>query len=151
MKTALAAFGGALTMLLIVAAWQARTAALSVTSPLQTQQPGIVGYSSMTQPLVPGSQPSLLPVSYQPSPSNLVYLDTPRPVPVRYVASEPSPRRVIRRETRQRRSWVKTALVIGGSTGAGAGIGGIAGGKKGALIGAAIGGGAASLFEAFKR
>ena len=49
------------------------------------------------------------------------------------------------------RSWKKTALVIGGSAGAGAGIGAIAGGKKGALIGAAIGGGAASLFEAIKR
>jgi hypothetical protein len=49
------------------------------------------------------------------------------------------------------RSWQKTALIIGGSTGAGAGIGGIIGGKKGALIGAAIGGGSASIFEAAKR
>ena len=49
------------------------------------------------------------------------------------------------------RSWQKTALVIGGSTGAGAGIGGIVGGKKGALIGAAIGGGSASIYEAIKR
>lgn len=50
-----------------------------------------------------------------------------------------------------KRSWKKTALVIGGSAGAGAGIGAIAGGKKGALIGAAIGGGAASIYEAIKR
>jgi hypothetical protein len=49
------------------------------------------------------------------------------------------------------RNWKKTALIIGGSTAAGAGIGGIFGGGKGALIGAAIGGGASSLYEATKR
>jgi hypothetical protein len=49
------------------------------------------------------------------------------------------------------RSWKTTALVIGGSTGAGAGVGGAIGGKKGALIGAAIGGGSAAIFEAIKR
>jgi hypothetical protein len=59
--------------------------------------------------------------------------------------------RTVVRETAPKRSWQKTALIIGGSTGAGAGIGGIAGGKKGALIGAAIGGGAASIYEAVKR
>jgi hypothetical protein len=53
--------------------------------------------------------------------------------------------------TEAKRSWQKTALIIGGSAGAGAGVGAIAGGKKGALIGAAIGGGAASIFEAMKR
>ena len=50
-----------------------------------------------------------------------------------------------------KRSWKKSALVIGGSAAAGAGIGGIADGKKGALIGAAIGGGAGAIFEAIKR
>ena len=55
------------------------------------------------------------------------------------------------REVEPKRSWKKTALIIGGSTGAGAGVGAIAGGKKGALIGAAIGGGAASIYEAMKR
>lgn len=59
----------------------------------------------------------------------------------------PAPRRVVR----PRRSWQKTALVIGGSTAGGAGIGGLIGGKKGALIGAAIGGGASTLFEATRR
>jgi hypothetical protein len=54
-------------------------------------------------------------------------------------------------DVRSGRSWKKTALIIGGSTGAGAGVGALAGGKKGALIGAAIGGGAASIYEATKR
>jgi hypothetical protein len=81
-----------------------------------------------------------------------------RPV-VRTVAAQP---RVVRqavytqpraaRETvSNKRSWKKTALVIGGSAAGGAGVGAIAGGKKGALIGAAIGGGAASIYEAVKR
>jgi hypothetical protein len=45
------------------------------------------------------------------------------------------------------RDWKRTAMVIGGSTAAGAGLGAIFGGKKGALIGAALGGGAGTLFE----
>jgi hypothetical protein len=73
----------------------------------------------------------------------------PRAQAVRYVQDEPVRRRVVR--TAPKRSWQKTAMVIGGSAGAGAGIGALAGGKKGALIGAAIGGGAGSIFEAFKR
>ena len=51
----------------------------------------------------------------------------------------------------KKRDWKETALIIGGSAGAGAGIGGAANGKKGALIGAAIGGGAAALVEAIRR
>ena len=69
----------------------------------------------------------------------------PRPRVVRY--AEPS-RRVA---SKPKRSWQKSALVIGGAAGAGAGIGALTGGKKGALIGAAIGGGAGTLFEAVKR
>jgi hypothetical protein len=75
-----------------------------------------------------------------------------RVVPAVYTA--PAPQRVVYREPAARRSngrsWKKSALVIGGSAGAGAGVGAIAGGKKGALIGAAIGGGAATLYEAIK-
>jgi hypothetical protein len=55
------------------------------------------------------------------------------------------------REAPAKRSWKKTAIVIGGSSAAGAGIGAVTGGKKGALIGAAIGGGAASIYEATRR
>jgi len=56
-----------------------------------------------------------------------------------------------REEVKPKRSWKKTALVIGGSAGAGAGIGALAGGKKGALIGAAIGGGSGAVYEVIKR
>jgi hypothetical protein len=52
---------------------------------------------------------------------------------------------------RPRRSWGKSALMIGGSAGTGAGVGAIANGKRGALIGAALGGGAASIYESVKR
>src|SRR5580765_6507041 len=55
------------------------------------------------------------------------------------------------RYRRARRSWGKSALIIGGSTATGAGIGGIAGGRRGALIGGALGGGAASIYEGAHR
>ena len=50
-----------------------------------------------------------------------------------------------------KRDWVRTAMVIGGTSAAGAGLGAIFGGKKGALIGAAIGGGAGTIYEVRKR
>jgi hypothetical protein len=82
-----------------------------------------------------------------------VYTEEPRLVPAVY-----APRSAVRQtsaprtlSSRSKRSWQKTALVIGGSAGAGAGVGALIGGKKGALIGAAIGGGGAGLLEALKR
>ena len=57
----------------------------------------------------------------------------------------------VRVERASGRDWTKTAMVIGGTTAAGAGLGAIFGGKKGALIGAAIGGGAGTLYEVKKR
>src|SRR5688572_7374691 len=77
-----------------------------------------------------------------------------RPV-VRTVNTAPARRTVSQSRSTDRResdrSWGKTAMIIGGSTGAGAGIGGLIGGKKGALIGAAVGGGAATIWESTKR
>jgi hypothetical protein len=71
---------------------------------------------------------------------------------VRRVATQPRSQRVVsQREVEPKRSWKKSALVIGGAAGAGAGVGAIAGGKKGALIGAAIGGGSGAVYEAIKR
>jgi hypothetical protein len=66
-----------------------------------------------------------------------------RPAPVSRV-TRTAPTRVARSSGRD---WTKTAMVIGGTTAAGAGLGAIFGGKKGALIGAALGGGAGTLFE----
>lgn len=66
------------------------------------------------------------------------------------VRTQAAPRRTTVIE-RPRRSWKKTALVIGGSTATGAGVGAAVGGKKGALIGAALGGGASSLYEATRK
>jgi hypothetical protein len=86
-----------------------------------------------------------------------------RPVQTAYdpYAPAPAPRRVVttsapRTTTRvveraPGRDWKKTAMLIGGTTAAGAGLGAIFGGKKGALIGAAIGGGAGTLYEVKKR
>jgi hypothetical protein len=66
-----------------------------------------------------------------------------RPAPVSRV-TRTAPTRVARSSGRD---WTKTAMVIGGTTAAGAGLGAIFGGKKGALIGAALGGGAGTLYE----
>ena len=69
-----------------------------------------------------------------------------------YRTAAPAQReRVVVERTSPQRSWAKTAMVIGGSSAAGAGVGGLMGGKRGALVGAAIGGGAASIYEASRR
>lgn len=91
---------------------------------------------------VPALQPAATPMLVdQAAPRRTVYR-TSAPVQERVV---------VERAARPQRSWTKTALVIGGSTGAGAGVGGLIGGKKGALVGAALGGGAASIYEATRR
>jgi hypothetical protein len=78
----------------------------------------------------------------------------PQYVTERVVTERPVVRRVAttqRSEVKPRRTWQKSALLIGGSAGAGAGLGALVGGKKGALAGAAIGGGAAAIFDQVKR
>jgi hypothetical protein len=81
-----------------------------------------------------------------------VPFDDPIPAP-RRVAAAPvkAPRPARRVEESSGREWMKTAMVIGGSSAAGAGLGAILGGKKGALIGAAIGGGGGTIYEVSKR
>lgn len=82
-----------------------------------------------------------------------------RPVSTRPVGYEPAPRvtaspavtRESQQQTEPKRSWKKTAIIIGAGAGSGTVVGGIIDGKKGAGIGAAIGGGAASVYEVLKR
>ena len=78
----------------------------------------------------------------------------------RVVAPRPSAQRVVsqrervyagERAARPRRSWQKSALLIGGSAASGAGVGALIGGKKGAGIGALLGGGSAAIFDQVKR
>ena len=88
----------------------------------------------------------LVPVARQ----KVAYQPAVRRTPVVYRNSAPRPATSSRVERSSGRDWLKTAMVIGGTTAAGAGVGGIFGGKKGALIGAAIGGGASSIYEARK-
>ncbi|MGE3955617.1 MAG: hypothetical protein AB7H96_02780 [Vicinamibacterales bacterium] len=128
---------------------------------LQQPAPGMMPYGMAVQPQVATAyvpQPAQV-VSYVPAPLPPAYSQpvvvTNQPRPIQTVAYEPARRvrtsstRVVEREPR--RDWKRTAMVIGGSSAAGAGIGGIVGGKKGALIGAAIGGGASTLYETMKR
>ena len=106
-------------------------------SPYSTTAPGAVAYSAYP--------------AYQAQP--------PYPVQTQYVTeravAQPTVRRVstqrVASEVKPRRSWQKSALLIGGSAGAGAGVGALVGGKKGALAGAAIGGGAAAIYDQVKR
>jgi hypothetical protein len=76
----------------------------------------------------------------------------------RVVATQPVVRRVSsqrvyasERVAKPRRTWQKSALLIGGSAAGGAGVGALIGGKKGAGIGALLGGGSAAIFDQVKR
>jgi hypothetical protein len=106
---------------------------------------------------VPGAQPVAYgqPAAYgfasAPSAAPVIVRRTAAPQQTVYRTAAPAPQRVVVEEPSNKRSWKKTAMVIGGSTAGGAGVGAIVGGKKGALIGAALGGGAASIYEATKR
>ncbi len=71
-----------------------------------------------------------------------------------------APRRYVREETvttyrpvtvHKKRSWQKSALIIGSSAGAGALIGGLAKGGKGAAVGAAAGGVGGFIYDQLTR
>ncbi|MBS1817892.1 MAG: hypothetical protein JSU08_08190 [Acidobacteria bacterium] len=112
----------------------------------------VAGYPQAATPVVyvPQAAPAM---TYVPAPQPAYAQPAPRPMQT--VAYEPV-RRVRASNTRysersrSQRDWKKTAMIIGGSSAAGAGIGGIVGGGKGALIGAAIGGGASTIYETMK-
>ena len=76
----------------------------------------------------------------------------------RVVSAQPVARRTVSQRAYSReevaapkRTWQKSALLIGGSAAGGAGVGALIGGKKGAGIGALIGGGSAAIYDQVKR
>ena len=83
-------------------------------------------------------------------PEPAAFYPSARPAVATRLTAQPARRRAVA-ERGSSRDWKKTAMVIGGSSAAGAGLGAIFGGGKGALIGAAIGGGASTLFEVARR
>jgi hypothetical protein len=104
--------------------------------------PGYSGYATAT-PL------ATAPYAYAPVQPQARYVnDRVVSAPVRRVSTT---RQVAYEPDVPRRSWQKSALLIGGSAAGGAGLGGLLGGKKGALAGAAIGGGTAAIYDQVKR
>jgi hypothetical protein len=90
------------------------------------------------------------PAGAYPVPVQTQYV-TERVVTQQPVVRRVSSQRVASEDVARKRSWQKSALLIGGSAGAGAGLGALMGGKKGAIAGAAIGGGAAAIYDQVKR
>jgi len=115
--------------------------------PFTGQPHGWSPYATMA-PVTPG------PYGYTAQPQAGYLPAQPQYVTERVVSERPVVRRVSTQrasEVQQSRTWQKSALLIGGSAGAGAGVGALVGGKKGALAGAAIGGGAAAILDQVKR
>jgi hypothetical protein len=137
--TALGAFGGE--------RWMMRTFLMTVLSVIALGVMliayGLLAPRVDAAPVVAQQPGYVQPVAYAPRPTYAT-----SPTRASYATYQP---RAARIAVAPKRDWKKTALVIGGSTAAGAGIGGIFGGGKGAAIGAAIGGGASTLFEALHK
>ena len=106
-----------------------------------------VGYNTSAPP---NATATYRPAVYTQPAVPAVYDEPQAPVQRTASAAAAPQRSVARVEEKSGRNWKKTALVIGGSTAAGAGVGALVGGKKGALIGAAIGGGASTIYESTK-
>jgi hypothetical protein len=148
MKPLAAAVAGALISGVAMYTVGARTATVDAFT--QTPTPVL----TETGQYVPGTQlvstsaarPGVIqPVQYRRSTS------APRRTVYRSAQTQTTNERVYTEDGQPRRTWQKSALIIGGSAASGAGVGAIVGGGKGAAIGAAIGGGAASIYEASKR
>ena len=71
-------------------------------------------------------------------------------VRTRYVAPNTVTTRTVS-QTQSKRSLKKSALIVGGSAGAGAAIGAVAGGGKGAAVGAVSGGVAGLVYDLMTR
>ena len=124
---------------------------------VQAGQGGFAAHPYGSSPYSTTTPGAVAPLGYAAYPA--YQQQAPYPVQTQYVTERAVPQAPVRRvstrrvvtETKPQRTWQKSALLIGGSAGAGAGVGALVGGKKGALAGAAIGGGAAAIFDQVKR
>lgn len=131
----------------------------AVTAPLPAAQPVPQVQVQAPPPIVTpaGFAPSAIATPAAASVQRVVYEDAPVATPVRTVR-RPAARRavyddgdIVEYRRPAKRSWQKSAVIIGSAAGAGAGVGALTGGKKGALIGAAVGGGAATVWDQVTR
>jgi hypothetical protein len=134
-----------------VAAFDPQTGTYRVARPIPANEQLEIGSDGRVYAVTPhyDAAPAYAP-QYVETPGVVTYAPPARPVTV---ASTAPARQTVRRTAavERGRGWKKSAMVIGGTTAAGAGVGAIFGGKKGALIGAAIGGGAGTLYEVKQR
>jgi hypothetical protein len=110
----------------------------------------VAPYPAAAQYPAYATSPAARPIAYPVNDVRQVPVYETSPAPRRVSTAPRATERSVSVE-RPGRDWKKTAMVVGGTTAAGAGLGAIFGGKKGALIGAAIGGGAGTLYEVKKR
>jgi uncharacterized protein YcfJ len=104
-------------------------------------------YTSTTRAFNPLPESTLAPAN------NLASAQSFRSAPVvrtRYVAPNSVTTRTVS-QTQSKRSLKKSALIVGGSAGAGAAVGAVAGGGKGAAIGAVSGGVAGLVYDLMTR
>ena len=136
-----------------------RPTALNEPVSMQMAAPGAYG-AAAPYGYVPVGAPAgytQVPVAYAPAPvayAQPAVMQAPAPRPIARTveyAPEPTRRAATRRIDRPKSDWKRTAMIIGGSSAAGAGVGAIFGGKKGALIGAAIGGGASTIQQVLNK
>jgi hypothetical protein len=130
-----------------------------VAEPVSMPMQPAAAYGAPAYGYVPVSTPAgyaAVPVTYTPAPvayAQPAVINTPAPRQAPQTVSyapEPARRAAARRIEKPKNDWKRTAMIIGGSSAAGAGVGAIFGGKKGALIGAAIGGGASTIQQVLK-
>jgi hypothetical protein len=116
------------------------------TAPLATPALNVAAPMAMASPLMAGYAPAPA-VGYVPAAATPVRTRTATPQARRVVYDDD----IVEYRRPSRRSWQKSAVIIGSAAGAGAGVGALTGGKKGALIGAAVGGGAATVWDQITR
>ena len=138
-----------------------RPASAAMMQPMQVQ-PMQMQAARMPDSQMPGSQvqtavrggaanqPEVVyvPASTTSADTGVVHEPVARPVRTVYTrASSRDDDESVTIERSPKRDWKRSAMIIGGTSAAGAGVGAIVGGKKGALIGAAIGGGASTIYQ----